>query len=193
MAGKRAPRLCMEAGCSRPCWGNKRRCYWHFLLEQPIEVQERAADLRLAKTPPESRRARVPPKEWPDGARWCSGCQWMVPLFYTRGSRCVACASRASHRGATSSQYRWPPGVTYDSLLALQGGRCAICRKVPRQRRLAVDHDHQTGWVRGLLCSGERGCNHGLLGAANDDVQILRNAVYYLEHPPAMAGTHGDG
>lgn len=117
--------------------------------------------------------------------RWCSGCQWFVPLYYCRGSRCRACASRAAHRGAVERGYTWPDGVGYDDLLALQKGRCAICGCTPQTRRLAVDHDHETGMVRGLLCSGEKGCNHGLLGAARDNVETLKRAVYYLENPPA--------
>ena len=76
-------------------------------------------------------------------------------------------------------------GITaerYAELLRLQGGRCAICRARPRSKRLAVDHDHQTGAVRGLCC---KRCNHDLLGAAHDDVELLRRAIAYLEAPPA--------
>lgn len=50
-------------------------------------------------------------------------------------------------------------GITperYQLMLAEQEGRCAICRIEPGRRRLAVDHDHGTGQVRGLLCFG---CN----------------------------------
>ena len=47
---------------------------------------------------------------------------------------------------------------------------------------LALDHDHKTGAVRGYLCQR---CNHDLLGAAYDNVDILRAAVRYLETPPA--------
>lgn len=48
----------------------------------------------------------------------------------------------------------------YDFLLRAQGGRCAICRTQPQsERKLCVDHDHQTGIVRGLLCDR---CNLGL-------------------------------
>lgn len=46
-------------------------------------------------------------------------------------------------------------GITseeYDHMLDMQDGRCAICRRSPRSKHLAVDHDHTTGHVRGLLC-----------------------------------------
>jgi len=55
-------------------------------------------------------------------------------------------------------------GITveyYKELFIQQGGECAICRKPQSEFNypLHVDHDHQTGKVRGLLCSG---CNTGL-------------------------------
>jgi hypothetical protein len=61
-------------------------------------------------------------------------------------------------------------------MLAAQGGRCAICRKVPRNRYLAVDHDHRTGAVRGLLCYL---CNTAL-GIWEFDKTTAFNAAVYL-------------
>lgn len=46
-------------------------------------------------------------------------------------------------------------GITeemYNRLLELQNGLCMLCRDKPDDRRLVVDHDHETGRVRGLLC-----------------------------------------
>jgi len=48
----------------------------------------------------------------------------------------------------------------YEVLLHQQGGVCAICGGVDRERNLAVDHDHSTGEVRGLLCGN---CNSRVL------------------------------
>lgn len=67
----------------------------------------------------------------------------------------------------------------FDRLLAMQGGVCAICRQASqagRWRRFAVDHDHTTGEVRGLLC---RACNTGL-GFFADAVKRLMQAIQYL-------------
>lgn len=70
----------------------------------------------------------------------------------------------------------------YESLMHAQGGVCAICSqpetKVSRGSvsALSVDHDHETGKIRGLLCSS---CNVGL-GYFRDDLELLSNAIDYL-------------
>lgn len=65
----------------------------------------------------------------------------------------------------------------YNDLLQSQQGVCAICHKeCTVKRSLAVDHNHETGKIRGLLCSK---CNQalGLLGT----IENLKNAITYLE------------
>jgi hypothetical protein len=66
----------------------------------------------------------------------------------------------------------------YEALCSAQGGRCAICRTdTPRGRGgWAIDHDHQAGKVRGLLCTK---CNTGV-GLFDDDPARLRAAIKYL-------------
>ena len=75
-------------------------------------------------------------------------------------------------------------GITaedYQRLYLLQGERCAICGVATgKRKRLAVDHDHETGEVRGLLCGK---CNFDLLGRYNE--AALLRAVEYLRNPPA--------
>ncbi|MGL6095001.1 MAG: endonuclease VII domain-containing protein [Fimbriiglobus sp.] len=69
----------------------------------------------------------------------------------------------------------------YDRLFAEQGGRCAICRKPPTvdgtpngRGKLFIDHDHDTGEVRGLLCND---CNL-TIGHGKTEVNLLRAAQY---------------
>ena len=96
---------------------------------------------------------------------------------------------RAANRRRDTA-YRSRYGITladYDLLLMVQDGKCGICLKPPGSRRLAVDHDHRTGMVRGLLCStGIRGgCNYGLLGNRDKDPGLFLRAYNYLAGPPA--------
>lgn len=68
-------------------------------------------------------------------------------------------------------------GEGYHDLVRLQGGVCAICGgKCPTGRELSVDHCHETGMVRGLLCIN---CNRGL-GNFKDDPELLNAAIAYL-------------
>lgn len=75
----------------------------------------------------------------------------------------------------------------YDLLLTSQGAKCAVCGGTdPKASNgtgieyFAVDHDHNTGAVRGLLCNP---CNSGL-GGFRDDPALLSLAVEYLKSPP---------
>ena len=87
-----------------------------------------------------------------------------------------------NHHKARAKQLKYIYGITvdtYQEIFELQGGRCAICgiHQSQLKRRLAVDHDHETGQVRGLLCSH---CNR-LLGQACDEVATLQAAINYLK------------
>lgn len=68
----------------------------------------------------------------------------------------------------------------FDALLAQQGGACAICRRREpggRWNQFVVDHDHDTGAIRGLLCDP---CNRGL-GFFQESSSLLSRAAAYLE------------
>jgi bifunctional DNA-binding transcriptional regulator/antitoxin component of YhaV-PrlF toxin-antitoxin module len=87
---------------------------------------------------------------------------------------------RVIKRTSTRSlRYRY--GLTPEDFLELlnqQNGHCAICNKPPKEgRNLDVDHNHETGEVRGLLCNN---CNRAL-GHFQESKEILQKAVNYLE------------
>lgn len=79
-------------------------------------------------------------------------------------------------------------GAEYDAMSMAQAGVCAICHQPESQidyrtkalKRLAVDHDHQSKQIRGLLCAN---CNKGL-GNFQDSPSVLTAALSYL-------GRHG--
>jgi hypothetical protein len=66
----------------------------------------------------------------------------------------------------------------YFEMVLRQGNRCGVCRRPQEnfERDFFVDHDHQTGAVRGLLCPG---CNAGL-GLLGDSADGVMNALEYL-------------
>jgi hypothetical protein len=68
----------------------------------------------------------------------------------------------------------------WNEMFAAQGSRCAVCQSPEPGRKSGhwcTDHDHKTGRVRGILCSG---CNTAL-GHAKDDPLRLRLLAEYLE------------
>lgn len=121
--------------------------------------------------------------------RACKDCGSSTRALPNPGPRCATCwRAEKRRRGTRTHETRVSalyglPGGAYDALYAAQGGRCAICRRATgRARRLAVDHDHESGRVRGLLC---KTCNYTLLGRY--DTAALVRAIEYLTNPPAYA------
>jgi DNA-binding CsgD family transcriptional regulator len=102
---------------------------------------------------------------------------------------------RQAREGMKKMRDRQAVGVRqhYDRLLATQGNVCAICGQAEGTKRdrsgsyirLAVDHDHVTGAIRELLCSG---CNL-MLGCAKDSADRLESGARYLRKH-AQATSH---
>lgn len=86
-------------------------------------------------------------------------------------------------------------GITleeYDQLLVSQGGVCEICKQPPDEASkgvLHVDHDHETGGLRSLLCTK---CNSGI-GLLGDDPARMRAAADYVDLWRAMHVEYGIG
>jgi hypothetical protein len=74
--------------------------------------------------------------------------------------------------------------IQYQAMFEAQGEVCAICQQGDSSgRRLAVDHDHQTGRVRGLLCWA---CNT-TLGHLRESASTLERAIKYLRNAAAYS------
>lgn len=115
-------------------------------------------------------------------------------LMYHRGCRCPKCRRANALKTRTyrtqektrRSNLKQSYGITleeYDAMLAAQGGVCGACGGVETGRNaygvvsLAVDHDHETGKIRGLLCMK---CNRAL-GLIGDSIEAAKNLLRYLK------------
>lgn len=125
-------------------------------------------------------------------ASMCSECYCQ---YIKRQSIVVARKKNRKTSGAWSysSEYSWIKklkcffGITkeeYYQILEKQGGVCAICRKHhdTKIKHLDVDHCHETGLVRGILC---RACNNGI-GLFRDRSDLADSAVKYLRATPFL-------
>jgi hypothetical protein len=155
-----------------------------WLRHEPIDVQVAASERRLAMVPEELRvkRSKTVEAVAPAGTSFCAGCQSFrdVEDFGKGATKCRACVSATTHAARVEKVYGID-AAEYARLLKLQDGKCAICRARPRSKRLAVDHDHTTGQVLGLLCSR---CNHDLKGASWDSSNIALALWWYMHEPP---------
>ena len=76
---------------------------------------------------------------------------------------------------------------SYNTMYKSQDGKCEICSK--KENKLNVDHDHETGEVRGLLCNN---CNTGI-GLLKDSQDILfQSQVYLLKDVDVVGGLNNE-
>jgi hypothetical protein len=103
---------------------------------------------------------------------WCKECK----RAYARQHR------KNNKKMKKNSDLLWRYGISLEDwkeMFEKQNGCCAICKTHQGEltHTLHTDHDHETGKVRGLLCSP---CNTSL-GGFRDDVSLLKNAIIYLQ------------
>jgi hypothetical protein len=102
---------------------------------------------------------------------WCKSCTRVKDGDYYKFNK----------RKAKSATLKYKFGITieeYDQLFNKQNECCAICllHQSKLEKRLAVDHCHKSGKIRGLLCGH---CNKAL-GGFQDNTELLLRAIQYL-------------
>lgn len=117
----------------------------------------------------------------------CAHCGEGVPLRYREARDLWACRASDSRRSPAAiarntrrNNLKRKFAMTvdrYEAMLLSQSGCCAICLGTNGGRRLAVDHCHASGEVRGLLCTR---CNTGI-GLFADKEYLLSAAIAYLQ------------
>lgn len=75
------------------------------------------------------------------------------------------------------NKHIWNYDSVWERMFAEQNGKCKICGKEQPNKKLATDHCHTTGKIRGLLCDP---CNRGI-GLLQDSSTILQKAKEYLD------------
>lgn len=90
--------------------------------------------------------------------------------------------NKARNRPAVMRKYRYGIDADlFDRLMSSQAGRCPICERefddARKSTKPHVDHNHETGQIRGLLCGN---CNRGV-GLLGDNTDNLKRAINYLE------------
>jgi hypothetical protein len=131
--------------------------------------------------------------------KFCHGCKAEKPIssdFWKGQSKCIACSKemQKSYWNSRTPKKRLEQHLKYKYSLTVgellealerQNGGCAICSsKLPdlmvynnRKRGYAIDHNHETGEFRGILCLP---CNT-VLGMAKDSPDLLERAASYLK------------
>ena len=189
---------CSVEGCDQPSFA-KNLCPHHYgKAEHPLKFTWRNMRSRNKGDYPiswdrfEAFLAEIGDRPSPqhqlrriDGDRpWsASNCRWLAPI--NPGADYMAPEHRAAYGRAWHLSRRFNlTGEEYAAMLAEQGGGCAICGQKEtavsangKIKDLAVDHDHETGVLRGLLCFNH---NQGI-GRFQNDPALLRAAADYLE------------
>lgn len=138
----------------------------------------------------QGRPKKEPIPKAPPGKRWCPRCKrFRAESFFTKTvdrwmSGCNQCRRKYAHDARVVRVYGITP-EEYQAIYEAQGGKCYICQRATGEsKRLAVDHNHESGEVRGLLCSL---CNYKVIGHLREDIAALQRAIEFLQNPPARA------
>lgn len=146
----------LHAEC-KECYKAARRQYWHANLERSKAIQKRSYERNKPRILAYRKK------------------------YAKENAKHIAARYRRAKFGV------WVSPEDYDRMVESQNNLCAICHKpqsVRKQARggefkkLAVDHNHTTGAVRGLLCDL---CNRAL-GLFKDDISVLESAISYLKY-----------
>lgn len=92
-----------------------------------------------------------------------------------RSSYCKNCDRLYKRKWHLMSNFGITPD-DYNKMLDEQDGRCAICRRLPGKINLSVDHDHDTGKVRGLLCPPCNRSTEWMIYNSNRAIEYLESS-----------------
>lgn len=109
----------------------------------------------------------------------CYSCLHSKEYLEKKYARAKAHPNYLINRNKSSKRTGGISKLIFDQMILIQNNKCLICEMSPNgfHKTLHVDHDHETGKVRGLLCHH---CNT-MLGLARDSPKTLASAIDYLK------------
>jgi hypothetical protein len=194
---------CSIEGCDRDIHTNRGWCELHYqrwvrrgdaAWEPPAKVSTAACSVDGCDEPVHAKglcrvdyhraiyRARRLSEGRPEPQPIVRECDVCGSEYRRAGRRVLYCSVECRKTADSIRSHLRDYGLTkadFRAFMVKQGGACAICEKPERSSRkgiLSVDHDHDTGRVRGLLCHA---CNVGL-GHFRDDPALLARAAQYV-------------
>lgn len=132
------------------------------------------------------------PSMYPQGKFKDKPCKRCGTMFSPQAPSHLYCSQKCADDGWSHNYLTNEYGLSknqYDEMKKAQGDKCALCggegflMLKHHWCKLVVDHDQQTGTVRGLLCHN---CNRGL-GLFKDRPEVLRLAAEYLERATTIS------
>lgn len=173
------PGMCQRCG-DRPKKARSKKCLECWEISQPVDWQKSSALLSYSRT-----GGSLTVLEDEKKCAWCHKVgrvdRGNLKFRFSPSSKsyCRICTSLNSQRRLYSMSVE-----TQKALWSNENTACSICGAVQRVSGLAVDHDHKSGEVRGLLCGkGGASCNE-VIGYWHDDPKRFVRAAKYLLSPP---------
>lgn len=187
-------RLCGVAGCGER-HAAKGLCKRHYKQMRRAEGYVEPSHTAEARRKRRDKTRKHPPGHWGKWRGKCccvEGCEEPAKIKGQCQSHYDKAAWASGKQRLTAEQlrrarlrYRYGMELEeYDAMVAAQGGKCAICQQAPTSRntrshwdgKLCVDHCHDSGKVRGLLCND---CNLAI--GYGKTPEVLRAAAEYLQ------------
>jgi len=177
-----------ECGEERVCRaGSIKRGALEFCpkCDEKIVISKDSRDERFTNANKGSKDFTGNPKKYPQGFFKNKPCRLCKTVFSPLSPSHLYCSDTCADKAHDGTYLKRVYGITieqYDEMFKIQGGVCKICKKegeviTPKHKMtLVVDHCHEKGHVRGLLCHK---CNKGL-GLFHDSIEDLKRAIKYL-------------
>lgn len=180
----------METKTCNKCFLEKPIDSFHndkYTVDGKCKTCKNCASLKRYGRPHKEKRDKYLSKEFEDGTKLCTKCNEIkdkTEFYFMKShgrhrSYCRLCETNS----ALQRTYKMSDEEFKKILDKKEKNVCDICGCGNQTKKgMHIDHNHETGEVRGLLCNN---CNLAI-GFFNDDIEKLKNAIKYLEQTKSI-------